>query len=97
MASNAARPSKLAPYPTLVGTATNGHVDEATDDTGEGALHAGDDDDGAGLVEAVDVSQEAMNAGDANVEDGVYVGTHAAGCDDSFLGDGNIRRSRLRE
>ena len=43
------------------------------DDAGEGAFHAGDDDEDAGGVEAGSGFEQAMEAGDADVEQAVDV------------------------
>ena len=51
----------------LVGTAITGTLDQAGDDAGQRAFHAGDDDDDAGGGEARALAEQPMEAGDADV------------------------------
>ena len=49
--------------------ADHGAGDVAADDAGEGAFHAGDDDDGVGILELGEPGRESMGPGDADVLD----------------------------
>ncbi len=69
------------------------HRDEAGDDAGQRAFHAGDDDDDAGRPEAIVLAQQAMEAGDADVEEPIDRVAHHLGGDGGFLGDGQVRRA----
>ena len=68
--------------------------DETADDAGERALHAGDDDERACLTEPLEVPDDAMEAGDADVEETLgYDAAHRKRLE-RFFGDGNVARPR---
>ena len=94
IASRAATPPKLAPYPTLVGTAMTGAVTSPPMTLGERAFHAGDDDDHARRGEPVALRQEPVQAGDADVVQPVHVVAHDLGRDGGFFCHRYVRSSR---
>ncbi len=59
-------------------------------DGGESPFHAGDDDQDAGFLEIGKVMDEAVQAGDADIEDAADAGAHFLGDDGGFLGHGDI-------
>ena len=80
------------------GTVTNagGHGnyrdrDEAADDAGQSAFHAGNADDDASLRQlAFTMLKQAMNACDADVVKRIHAIAHHAGGEKGFLGDGDV-------
>ncbi len=66
------------------------HVDQAADDAGQRAFHAGDDDDDAGGGEAVVLGEQAVEAGDADVVQPVDRVAHDLGGDRGLLGDRQV-------
>ena len=88
--SSAASPPKLAPYPTLVGTAMTGTSTRPPTTLGQRALHAGHDDDDPRGGEAGMLGQEPVEAGDADVVEPVDGVAHRLGTDGRFLGDGQV-------
>ena len=75
----AASPSKLAPYPTLVGTAMTGTRTSPPIYAGQSPLHPRNDDHDAGIPQALMLVQEAVQAGDADVVQSVDRVAHDVG------------------
>ena len=91
MASSAVTPSSDAPYPTLVGTATTGAGGQPADDRGQGSLHAGHDDHDVGVGHDVDLGEQPVEAGHADV--GEPPGRVAEGAEGrgALVGHGEVR------
>ena len=60
----------------------------------QGALHARHRDDGIGLVEPVEVRDEAMQPGDAAVVDPLHTVAHGLGGDGGLLGHRHVGGAR---
>ena len=70
------------------------HVDEAAHDARECALHAGDNDNHARGLQAVTVSEQAVDAGHAHIGEQVDGLSHRGNRLDGFLRHGEIARAR---
>ena len=73
------------------GNGDDGLADEAGDGAGEGAFHAGGDDDRIGGLEAIPYGKETVDARDANVADAIDGAAEGFEGDGSLLGDGDVR------
>ena len=91
MPRSAAMPPKLAPYPTLVGTAITGHPYQAADHARESPLHPGDDDDDASRREAGRLAEQPMDPRDAHVVQAVGLVSEHLGGHGSLFGDRQVR------
>ena len=83
-------PPKLAPYPTLVGTAITGTRTSPPIDAGQRAFHSRDDDQHAGALQSFLFAKESMKPGDTDIVEAIDVITHELSRDDGLLGDGKI-------
>ena len=72
------------------GDGEDGDADEASDDGGEGAFHAGADDDGVGFGELLADGEDAMEAGYAYVVEAGDAGVKGFRGGGGFLGYGEV-------
>ena len=72
------------------GDGNDGRGGEAGDDAREGGVHAGDDDQHARGLERVELVEQAVQAGDADVGDAVDGVTHELGGDGGLLQDRQV-------
>lgn len=93
MASSAATPPKLAPYPTLVGTAMTGQLTRPPTTLARAPSHAGDGDDHLCLGKFLGMREQAVQAGDTYVVEAVDLVAIELGCQCGFLGDGQVARA----
>ena len=90
-------PPKLAPYPTLVGTAMTGTSTSPPTTLGKRAFHAGDDDDDMCGRQARVLGEQPMQARDADVVEPIDGVPHDFRRDRRFLGDGQVGRAGGRD
>ena len=76
-----------------MGTARTGTPTRPPTTEGEGAFHAGADDDGVGLGELGADGEEAVDSGDAYVVEAGDLGVEELGGDGGFFGDGEVAGS----
>ena len=92
--SSAARPPKLAPYPTLVGTAMTGTLHEPADDARQRPFHARDDHHHARRRKARMFAEQPVDAGNADVEEAIDRISHHLRRHACFFGHRQVRRAR---
>lgn len=69
----------------------DGLGDESADDAGERALHAGDDNDDAGILQLLLMVQKAVDSGNADIVDAIGPATCRFDDKRGFLGHGKVR------
>ena len=94
MPSNAAKPPKFAPYPTLVGTAMTGLLTKPGDNTRQRAFHSGHNDDDIRALDEFEPREKPMEPGDADIIYALDFVAHDFGGNCSFLRDGQITCAR---